>query len=200
MVQASDPSNRLCVGQFAGAHGVRGLVRFHSYTGVPKDVLRYQPLQDEQGQAFRLAPGGQAPKGSKGDVLVVRVVGVEDRDAAQALSGRRLYVDRAILPALHDDDDFYHADLIGCACITEAGDRLGHVRAIHDFGAGDVLEVIGGPKGSVYLPFTKAVVPHVSIADRCLTVRLPEEVMGEPGRGGDDKGDADAGADSGEAA
>lgn len=193
MVQASNPSNLLCVGQFAGAHGVRGLVRFHSYTGAPKDVLRYQPLRDEQGQEFRLAPGGQAPKGSKGDVLVVRVAGVEDRNAAQALNGRRLYVDRAVLPDLTEEDDFYHADLIGCLCVTEAGDRLGQVRAIHDFGAGDVLEVVNGPKGGLYLPFTKAVVPVVSIAERRLTVRLPEEVMGEPGRGGDDETETDSG-------
>ncbi len=187
MVQASNPSNRLCVGQFAGAQGVRGLVRLHSYTGVPKDVLRYQPLHDEQGREFRLASGGQAPKGSKGDVLVVRVTGVEDRDTAQALNGRRLYVDRAVLPDLGEADDFYHADLIGCLCVTEAGDRLGQVRAIHDFGAGDVLEVVNGPKGGFYLPFTKAVVPVISIAERRLTIRLPDEVMGEPGRGGDDE-------------
>lgn len=184
MAPSPDTASRLCVGRFAGAQGVRGLVRLQSFTADPKDILRYRPLFDDQGRDVRLASGGQAPKGAKGDVLVLKVEGVTDRDAAQALNGRRVYVDRSALPQLEDEDDFYHADLIGCACVTAEGEPLGQVRAVHDFGAGDVLEVTGGARGSLLLPFTKAVVPMVSIADRRLTVQLPVEVAGEPGRDG----------------
>lgn len=189
MTSPSDTASRLCVGRFAGAQGVRGLVRLQSFTADPKDIMRYRPLFDEQGRELRLASGGQAPKGAKGDVLVLKVEGVADRDAAQALNGLRVYVDRASLPQLEDEEDFYHADLIGCSCVTEEGETLGLVRAVHDFGAGDVLDVAGGARGSLLLPFTKAVVPTVSIAERRLTVRLPVEVAGEPGR---DRADTDS--------
>ena len=189
MTSPSDTASRLCVGRFAGAQGVRGLVRLQSFTADPKDILRYRPLFDEQGRDVRIASGGQAPKGAKGDVLVLKVEGVADRDAAQALNGLRVYVDRAALPQLEDDDDFYHADLIGCACVTEDGETLGQVRAVHDFGAGVVLDLAGGARGFLLLPFTKAVVPTVSITERRLTVRLPVEVAGEPGR---DRAEPDA--------
>lgn len=184
MTLPPDSASRLCVGRFAGAHGVRGLVRLQSFTADPKDILRYRPLFDEQGREMRIASGGQAPKGAKGDVLVLKVDGVMDRNAAQALNGLRVYMDRETLPQLEDEEDFYHADLIGCSCVTENGETLGQVWAVHDFGAGDVLDVAGGARGSLLLPFTKAVVPTVSIAERRLTVRLPVDVVGEPGRDG----------------
>lgn len=165
-------SDRVCVGQFAGAQGVRGLVRVKSFTADPADVAAYGPVEDERGERrFVLSIAGAA----KG-VVIVKVPGVDDRDAAAALAGTRLYVARDRLPP-PDDDEFYHADLIGMAVEQADGTALGRVRAMHDFGAGDVLEVAGVDGHTVMLPFTRAVVPIVDMTARRLVVEPPAEVV-----------------------
>jgi 16S rRNA processing protein RimM len=163
---------RVCLGVIAGRHGVRGLVRIKSFTAVPEDVASYGPLSDEQGrQRFDITVTGRA-KGA----LLARIEGVGDRDRAQALTGTRLYVERSALPAVEEEETYYYADLIGLAAEDREGRSLGRVVAVHDFGAGDVLELDGGPEGRpLFLPFTRVAVPLVDLERGRIVVDPPAE-------------------------
>lgn len=162
-------SDRVCLGAFAGAHGRGGLVRVRPFTGRPDAVGDYGPVENDAGsKTFRLSV---VRTGGKGRVIV-RVDGVNDRGAADALKGIRFCVDRARLPALEDEDEFYHADLIGLAVYLVDGRALGHVRAVLDYGAGDLLD-IGGGEIDMVLPFNKAAVPEIDIAAGRVVVDPP---------------------------
>jgi 16S rRNA processing protein RimM len=150
---------RLCVGIITGAQGVRGAVRIKSFTAVPEDVAAYGPVADEAGQReFVLHPVGRA----KG-VVIATIACVADRDAAERLKGVRLYVARDKLPA-PGEEEYYHADLIGLAAVLRDGTPLGRVRAVHEYGAGDSLEVLSESGVTVMVPFTRAAVPEVDLA------------------------------------
>ena len=162
---------RICLGVITGAHGVRGLVRIKSFTAAPGDIAAYGPLDDEAGtRRFEVAVKGEA----KGAVLAA-LAGVQDRNAAEALKGTRLYVDRAALPPPQDEEEYYHADLIGLRAEDATGRNLGRVVAVHNFGAGDLLEIERPDGTELLLPFTKAAVPSVDIAAGRLTVEPPED-------------------------
>ena len=172
---AAAEDERLCVGVIAGAHGVRGLVKIKSFTDDPADLTAYGPLTDESGaRRYQVAVTGRA----KG-VLLARIEGVGDRDAARALSGARLYVARAALPE-PEDEEYYHADLIGLAVEDRAGAPLGRVAAVQNFGAGDILEIERPDQGTLLVPFTKAAVPLVDPAGGRVVVEPPEETEAQP--------------------
>ncbi|MGH6947774.1 MAG: ribosome maturation factor RimM [Kiloniellales bacterium] len=165
---------RVCLGQLAGAHGVRGLVRVRSFAQRPRDLEAYGPLTDESGQRqFELTVTGVV----KGEMLLAEIEGVASREAAQALSGTRLFVERKRLPPA-EEGEFYHADLVGLAVEDPDGRPLGRVTAVVNHGAGDLLE-IAGPAGELVLPFTRATVPEVDLAGGRLIARPPEEVVAE---------------------
>lgn len=162
---------RVCVGEIVGVHGVRGLVRLRAFTADPQSVIAYgAPWDEAGGRQFRIALTGTV----KG-MFLARIDGIADRTAAEALSGTRLYVDRAALPE-PEPEEFYHADLIGLSVERIDGARFGRVSAVHDFGAGDVLEIRGVDGGSVFLPFTRAVVPAVDVKGGRIVVDPPDEV------------------------
>jgi len=149
---------------------VRGEVKVKSFTADPDGPGAYGPVEDEAGQRrWRLKIVGAA----KGTV-VARLDGVADRNAAEALIGTQLYVPRAALPA-PDEEEFYHADLIGLTVEAPDGTVLGKVTALHDFGAGDLLEVALAAGGSVLWPFTRQVVPVVDVAGGRVVVDPPHE-------------------------
>ena len=152
--------NRVCLGAVAGAFGVRGEVRLKSFTARPEDIAAYGPLETaDRARSFRVTLTGQATKGA----LVGRLSGIGSKEAADALRGTRLCVPRDRLPPL-DEDEFYHADLIGLDVYDTGGVRLGQVRAVHNHGADDLLEVHGaGMRASVLLPFTAQAVPTVDL-------------------------------------
>ena len=162
------PGKRICVGIITSAHGVRGAVRVKSFTADPKDVARYGPLEDESGER-RLSLG--LMRSAKG-VVVCRIGGVADRDSAEALRGLRLYLPRAALPPTAEEE-YYHADLIGLEALLADGTMLGQVRAIHDFGAGDTLEIVRRAGPPAMVPFTRAIVPVVDLAAGRLVVDPP---------------------------
>jgi 16S rRNA processing protein RimM len=165
-------SARVCVGAITGPHGVRGLVKVKPFTEVPEDVAAYGPVEDETGnRRFTLRVTGAA----KGQVIVA-VDGVGDRDAAEALKGERLYVERTALPD-PDDGSFYHADLIGMDVVATDGSPLGTVTALYDFGAGDVLEFRGADGKARMLPFTEQVVPTVDLEVRRMVVDPPDGAL-----------------------
>src|SRR5438270_806609 len=141
------------------AHGVRGAVRIKSFTAKPEDIARYGPLEDETGQRqFTLRLIGAA----KG-VLIAQLSGVGDRNHAEAMRGLRLYLPRAALPP-PEEEEYYHADLIGLDAVLADGTPVGQVRAVHDFGAGDTLEIARPEGPPAMVPFTKAIVPEVDVA------------------------------------
>lgn len=160
---------RVCLGAVAGAFGVRGEVRLKSFCAVPEDIAAYGPLESEDGARRFEVHLVQAVKGG----FAARLSGVPTRAAAEALRGARLYADRAVLPP-PAEDEFYHSDLIGLEVRDTGGALLGRVRAVHDHGAGDLLEidVAGGP--SVLLPFTRAAVPLVDLAAARIVADPPE--------------------------
>ena len=161
---------RVLVAQIGAAHGLRGEVRLWSFTEDPLAVKAYV-LESEAGARFAI----ESLRPAK-DFLVARFAGVADRTAAEALRNTKLYVSRAGLP-IAAADEYYHADLIGLAAITNKGRMLGTVIGVHNFGAGDVIE-IAPPRGtSVMLPFTAAVVPTVDIAAGRLTVDPPAGML-----------------------
>lgn len=186
----------VCLGVMVGAHGVRGLVKVKSFTEAPEDVAAYGPVSDKSGKRrWTLQVTGPAP--GKRDVMLAKVEGVGDRDAAQALHGTELYVARAALPALAEEETFYHADLIGLRVEDPDGRELGKVAAVENYGAGDFLEVEapaeGGGGKTALLAFTKAVVPLVDLAGGRLVAVPPEEILVQPQAG--DGVEAGAGAE-----
>jgi 16S rRNA processing protein RimM len=163
---------RICVGIITGAQGVRGAVRIKSFTAAPEDVAAYGAVADEaEKRSFALHIVGKA----KG-VVVAKIAGIEDRDAAEALKGVRLYVARSALPE-PEAEEYYHADLIGLRAEQVDGALFGRVRAVHEYGAGDSLEVERPEGGTVLVPFTRAAVPVVDIAGGRVVIDPPEGLL-----------------------
>jgi 16S rRNA processing protein RimM len=162
---------RVCMGVVGAPHGVRGAVRIKSFTDAPEAIADYGALEDERGaRKFTLRVVGSA----KGDGMVIaQLSGVTDRDQAEALRGLRLYAPRAVLPAT-EEDEFYHADLVGLAARLDDGTELGTVIAVHDFGAGDVIEIAPSAGQPVLVPFTRAAVPIVDIAGGRVVIDPPD--------------------------
>lgn len=154
-------TDRILVARIGAPHGVRGEVRLFAFTQAPEAVLDYGPLTDAAGRrTFRIT----ALRPAK-DHFVARLAGVDDRNAAEALTNIDLYVPRDALPQTEDEDTFYHADLIGLRVENEAGEAIGTVTALHDFGAGDVLEYApAGAARTLMVPFTRLAVPVVDVA------------------------------------
>ena len=152
-------------------------------TEDPLAVLHYGPLTTKDGsRSFEVAKAREAK-----DHLVATIKGVTDRNAAERLNGLELYVPRDRLPET-DDDEYYHADLIGLAAETTAGAPLGRVLAIHNFGAGDIIEIAPPSGSTLMLPFTNAVVPTVDLAGGRVIIELPAEIEGEDQDSSDNAG------------
>lgn len=149
---------RICVGAVAGAFGVRGEVRLKSFCAEPAAIADYNPLEGPDGQTYTLRITRAVKGGFAG-----RLSGVQTREQAEALKGTQLFVPRDRLPDA-GDDEFYHADLIGLTVLDTGGVELGRIKAIHDHGAGDVLEIAARGRDSLLIPFTRAAVPTVDIA------------------------------------
>ena len=162
--------DRICVGAIAGSFGVQGEVRLKSFCSDPEAIADYGPLYSEDGtKSFKVKLTRPVAGG-----LGARISGVDTKEQADALKGVSLYVDRAKLPSL-PDDEFYHADLIGLEARDTGGVLLGRVTAVHNHGAGDLLEIAGpGLKSALLLPFTLAAVPTVDLAAGRVVIDLPE--------------------------
>jgi 16S rRNA processing protein RimM len=156
-----------------GAQGLKGEVKVKTFTATPEALSRYRVLHTGAGRklvvtAFRSAKQGEA---------VIAFEGVRDRAAAEALKGTELFVDRAALPGT-EEDEFYHADLIGLEARDCEGRMLGKVSALHNFGASDVIELVRADGDSVHLAFTRETVPVINIADGFIIVAVPEDDEG----------------------
>jgi 16S rRNA processing protein RimM len=165
-------ATRVCLGVVTAPQGVKGLVRIKSFTAEPDAIARYGPLETEAGARVALDIVGTG----KG-VLIARIDGVADRDAAERWKGARLYLARAALPA-PGEEEYYHADLLGLAAELADGTPLGRVRAVHDFGAGDSIEIERKEGAPLVVPFTRAAVPVVDIAGGRVVIDPPEGLIG----------------------
>ena len=172
----ADTSSRILMGTIGAAHGIKGEVRIASHTQDPEAIADYGPLQTNRPGLVITIESARLQK----TVLIARIKGVRDRNGAELLNGVELYVERSRLPDIEDEDDFYHADLIGLDARLDTGVSIGVVSAIYDHGAGDILEVRDERSGDSFLyPFTKAVVPTIRIADGYLVIAPPLDA--EPG-------------------
>lgn len=169
---------QICVARIGAAHGVRGAVKLWTFTEDPLAVKDYGVLSTKDGaRHFEVMSAREAR-----DHLVATFKGIATRDEAERLNGIELYIPREKLPAT-EDDEYYHADLIGLAAMTTADETLGRVVAIHNFGAGDIIEIAPSSGPTMLLPFTNAVVPTVDLVGGRVVIELPEEIEGdEPGR------------------
>lgn len=165
---------QVCVARIGAAHGVRGAVKLWTFTEDPLAVKHYGPLFTKDGaRQFEVAHVREAK-----DHLVATFKGVSTREEAERLNGVELYVTRERLPE-PDDDEYYHADLIGLAAVTTADRPLGLVVGIHNFGAGDIIEIAPPQGPTMLLPFTNAVVPTVDLAGGRVVIEFPEEIEGD---------------------
>jgi 16S rRNA processing protein RimM len=164
-------AGRVCVAQIGGPHGIRGEVKLKSFTSEPMDVKEYAPLESEDGGAsFEI----EALRPARG-YLVARLRGITDRSAAERLTHLKLFVPRERLPA-PAHEEFYHADLVGLRAVNAKGQDVGTVRAVHDFGAGDILELqLSASGATMMLPFTTVFVPEIDIAGGRIVVAPPRE-------------------------
>src|SRR6266704_6199899 len=166
----------ICVARIGAAHGVRGAVKLWTFTEDPLAVKDYGPLATRDGaRRFEVAHVREAK-----DHLVATFKGVAAREDAERLNGIELYVAREKLPET-DEDEYYHADLIGLAAVNAANEPLGKVIAIHNFGAGDIIEIAPPHGATMLLPFTNAVVPTVDLAGGRVVIELPGEIEGDDG-------------------
>jgi 16S rRNA processing protein RimM len=163
--------SRILIGRFGAPHGVRGEVRLKSFASEPRAIATFGALLDADGRSYQI----EHCRPVKDDIVVARIAGVRDRDAAAALTNRDLYVDRAALPP-PDEDEFYLADLIGLAAVLADGAPYGVVRDVLNYGAGDILEIATPEGQTALLPFTKAVVPTIDVQGRRVIVAPPVEV------------------------
>jgi 16S rRNA processing protein RimM len=180
----TEKAQRILLGRIVGAHGIRGDVVIDSYAGEPGNIGAYGPLSSEDGsKQLTIKVVRVTPKG-----VVARVAGVADRNGAEALKGTTLYVSRDRLPAT-GEDEFYYADLAGLRADNEAGERIGSVVAMQNYGAGDLLEVrLDGQAITELLPFTDAFVPVVDVAGGRVVVVMPASTPDD-----DEEGDAEDG-------
>jgi 16S rRNA processing protein RimM len=154
---------------------VRGEVKLKSFTADPKAIGRYAPVEDESGtRSFKVKVRGLVR-----GLVIARLEGVDDRNAAEALKGLRLYVSRGRLPKPRKGE-WYHADLIGLRAMRSDGTALGRVKSVANYGAGDLLEVERDGGQTVFLPFTKTVVPEIDVEGGRIVVDPPHEVEARP--------------------
>jgi 16S rRNA processing protein RimM len=167
-----DSEERVLLARITGAHGLKGEVKIATFTAEPEDVAAYGPLTSADGSitfeiaSMRLAGGG---------AIIARLRGVADRNAAERLRGTELFVSRSALPpADADDGEYYHSDLVGLSAISPEGEPLGEIVAVHNYGAGDLLELLPlNSRQTQLIPFESAYAPHVDLETRCITIVIP---------------------------
>jgi 16S rRNA processing protein RimM len=167
---------RILLGVVTAAHGIKGEVKVKTFTQSPEGLGAYGPVSTEDGRQIEIA----ALRPFKSDEVIVRFAGIADRSAAESLKGRSLYVPRAALPATQAGE-FYYSDLIGLKAEDPSGNPLGTVRGVHNFGAGDVVEIEFADGTTEFLAFSDANVPAVDIAAGRIVIELPPDA--EEGEG-----------------
>ncbi|MCI0468385.1 MAG: ribosome maturation factor RimM [Beijerinckiaceae bacterium] len=169
--------DHILVGQFGSPHGIQGEVRLCSFTGNPAAIASYKPLRDE---GFCREFSILGLRAARDNVFIARIAGVCDRASASALTNTKLFVPRSSLP-IAGAEEFYLADLIGLAAVTEEGEDFGRVVNVLNFGGGDILEISPARGGeTLLLPFTREIVPNVDLDSGRLIILPPAEAETQP--------------------
>jgi 16S rRNA processing protein RimM len=161
---------RILLGVVTAAHGIKGEVKVKTFTQSPDGLAAYGPVIVEDGRQFEIA----ALRQSKADEAVVHFSGIADRNTAESLKGQRLYVPRTALPAT-EAGEFYYADLVGLRAEDRSGNLLGTVCGVHNFGAGDVMEIEFSSGSTEFIAFSDANVPVVDIVAGRIVIELPPD-------------------------
>ncbi|MDB5513092.1 MAG: rRNA processing protein RimM [Enterovirga sp.] len=188
--RSGGPAGHVLLAEFGRAQGLRGEVRLKSHTAEPRAVAAYGPLVTEDGRTIVLRDLRQAA-GGQTDMLVVRVDGVTTREGAEALNRVRLYVPRERLGE-PEADEFFLADLVGLSARTEAGEPLGTIVAVPNYGGGDILEIAPPQGATLLVPFTKACVPAVDLRAGFVTVNEAALTAPDPAGGPGEDADSEA--------
>jgi 16S rRNA processing protein RimM len=168
-----DQNKDILLAIIGAPHGIKGEVRVKSFTGDPIAFADYGKLHDKDGRKYQVINARQSKT-----VVVTRFKSIDTREKAEALTGTELFVDRAVLPEVEDADEFYMSDLVGLAAVSPDGEKLGDVIEVHDFGAGDILEIrLTGSKPELF-PFTREIFPEVDIEGGKI-VFVPPEIVSE---------------------
>ncbi len=167
------------MGVILGAHGVKGEVKVKSFAASDSGLLQQGLLHDVSGRTYRLIAAHKVGGRAEGDLLIARIDGVNDREAATALKGTELYLDRAQLPEIAEENTYYAHDLLHLRVLDRDGVFLGRVSNVVDYGAGTILDVAGGEKGEFSLPFTNAFVPEIDLERGVAIVDLPADFFAE---------------------
>lgn len=177
----SDTERRILLGRIAAAHGIRGDLLIETYTSEPGGIAAYGALQTEDGaRELTLRIVRITPKG-----VIAHAKGVDDRNAAEALRGTTLYVERDRLPP-PEEDEYYFADLVGLRAEDENGNKIGKVIAVQNYGAGDLLELRkSGQRATELIPFTQASVPTVDVAGGRVVI-VPPLIASDDDKDGQD--------------
>ena len=194
MTDDTHPIRRVLLGEISGAHGIRGDVVVRSYTSDPEDIAAYGALETADGKALpKLTVVRVTDRG-----VIARIAGVADRNASETFKGTQLWIARDRLPPAADGE-YYHYDLVGLDAVAPDGAAIGHVIAVENFGAGDLLEIrLKDSKQTEYVPFTNACVPEVDVAAGRLVVVMPVTAEADESDEADEvEGDDHADADSG---
>lgn len=160
----------ILLGAIIGAQGLKGEVKVKTFTETPENLGAYGMLHSADGRRFKVV----SSRAIKNDTAIVRFESISDRTEAEALKNVELFIHREQLPDT-EAEEYYHADLIGLSAEDEQGRVIGKVRSIHNFGAGDVIEIARADGSDVLLPFTKEFVPVVDVEARRIVVAVPEE-------------------------
>jgi 16S rRNA processing protein RimM len=174
----SKGDERLCVGIVLGSHGLRGALRVRCF--AESGLMAFGPLQNEAGENLAIEVIGHAKNYS-----TVKMAGVESCESAESLKGLKFFVSKDALPAL-DEDEFYYRDLEGLEAFAVTGERLGRVKTLHDFGAGDLIEIEDQGRFILY-PFTQKVVPKIDLEAGQIVIDPPVEIEGLPELVGEEK-------------
>ena len=165
----ADDNDRVLLGEIGAAQGLKGEVRLRSYTQDPSAIARYGALDDEHGRQIEIESLRVTPK-----ALIARIKGVTTREGAEALNHTKLYIARSRLPE-REEEEWYHADLIGLAVVGADGAPIGTVIAVHNFGAGDLIDIKPAAGGATLLvPFTRDTVPEVDVEGGRIVLVPPE--------------------------
>ncbi len=179
---AKKPEDRILMAQIGAAHGIRGEVRVKPFGNDPLSFSNYGKLENADGSRRFKVRQARLQK----NVVVTRFEGVNDRNEAETLNGMKLYIAREQLPETEDEDEFYHADLIGLKAVDEKGEEIGTVLSLLNFGAGELMEVAPKSGNSLMFPFTKAVVPTIEFNEGYVEIHAPEGFYDEGEKEPDD--------------
>lgn len=173
------PARHVLLGRIGAAHGIKGELRIQSFCANPLDIATYGPLMTSREGLTLEIVSARVQK----DRIVARIKGVSDRNAAEALNGVELFVAREKLPPEDDPEDFYYADLIGLSVRDPDGREIGKVKALDDYGAGDVVEIALSNGASALYAFSRDNFPTIAVQDGYLVLDPPveSEVRGEDG-------------------